>query len=48
MQDGASGHAAHGTIKNIRTRGITIIDWSSYSSDLNPIETIWNIMKDYI
>ena len=27
---------------------MSIILWSSYSPDLNPIETIWNKMKDYL
>jgi transposase len=24
------------------------MEWSPYSPDLNPIETVWNWMKDYI
>jgi len=29
-------------------RGIYTIYWPPYSPDLNPIETIWNWIKDYI
>jgi hypothetical protein len=47
MQDGAPGHAAQSTQANIRTRGIRIIFWPPFSSDLNPIENCWNWIKDY-
>lgn len=30
------------------TRGIRIIDWPPFSPDLNPIQTVWNKIKDYI
>jgi len=48
MQDGAPGHAAASTKAEFASRGITIIQWPPYSLDLNPIETVWNIMKNYI
>ena len=48
MQDGASGHAARDTRQELEERGIRTIIWPAFSPDLNPIETAWNWMKDYI
>ena len=48
MQDGAPGHTAGVTKDELRERGIITIYWPPYSPDLNPIETIWNWMKDWI
>lgn len=48
MQDGAPGHAAKETQAELRSRGIETIQWPPYSPDLNPIETIWNTMKNWI
>ena len=48
MQDNAPGHAAKDTQDELHSCGIVPIQWPPYSPDLNPIETIWNIMKDWI
>ena len=48
MQDGALGHRAGATFKELRSRGIYRIEWPPFSPDLNPIERVWHIMKDYL
>jgi transposase len=48
MYDNALGHATSYIMEELRERGITIIYWPPFLLDLNPIETIWNQMKDYI
>lgn len=48
MQDGALGHSAGETYRELAQRGIIPIFWPAYSSDLNPIEAVWNWMKDWI
>ncbi|KAF6815631.1 hypothetical protein CMUS01_12404 [Colletotrichum musicola] len=48
MQDGAPAHSAGSTIEDLNDRGVQVIYWPPFSPDLNPIETCWNWMKDYI
>ena len=48
MQDGAPGHRAAGTREDLENRKIEVIQWPPFSPDLNPIESCWNWMKDYI
>lgn len=48
MQDGAPGHAAGETKDELQARGVTVLSWPPFSPDLNPIESYWNWMKDYI
>lgn len=46
MQDNAPSHHASETIQELKERGIKVISWPPYSPDLNPIESVWNKMKD--
>lgn len=48
MQDNASGHAAKATMEEMERKGIRPIFWPANSPDLNPIETIWDWIKDYL
>ncbi|KAI0990987.1 hypothetical protein K3495_g17200 [Podosphaera aphanis] len=48
MQDNAPPYVASKTIEEFQERIITTIEWPPYSPDLNPIEHVWDSMKDYI
>jgi transposase len=48
MQGRAPGHRAGYTLNELQERGITPIYWPPYSPDLNPIEVVWNRIKNYI
>jgi transposase len=48
MQDNAPCHTAQATLQDFAERRIRFIRWPAFSPDLNPIETVWNWMKDWI
>ena len=48
MQDNAPAHSSRYTKIWLEERGIKFIKWPSNSPDLNPIEIVWNWMKQWI
>ena len=45
MEDGAAAHRAKITSETYQHLRITKIKWSASSSDLNPIENVWRLLK---
>lgn len=48
VQDNAPSHAGKKAREELQKRGVTLIFWPPFSPDLNPIESKWNWMMDWI
>ena len=48
MQNNASRHAAKKTVALIASLAIKGFKWPFYSLDLNPLETVWRYMKEFL
>ena len=46
MQDNAPSHTSNYAMEFFKANSIPVMSWSSTSSDLNPIENIWDIIDD--
>lgn len=48
MQDNASIHTAKKAKKWSEEPAIPLLDWASYSPDMNPVERVWAKMEQWI
>jgi transposase len=48
MHDNARRHTAKHTQKWLKDTAINVMEWPSYSPDLNPIEYVWFLLKEAI
>ena len=47
-RENAPDHKSAMTMTDLRERHIRTLSWPTNSPDLNPIEAVWDMMKDYI
>jgi transposase len=45
QQDNVRFHTTPETVTYLHEKGVTPIEWSPWSPDLNPIENLWNVLK---
>lgn len=46
QQDNAPCHTSKVVKAFFQSKGIRVLDWSSNSSDMNPIQTLWAVLKN--
>ena len=48
MQDGAPCHRSKLVTNFLKKKKVKVLDWPGNSPDLNPIETLWTVMKNKV